>query len=618
VTAAREGALGPLAPAVGGGGRRASLRGTPRHGYPRGVASLPSFRVGALEVAPALVLAPMSGVTDMAFRRLVRECSPGAVGLVVSEFISIEGLTRRDLKSHKMLRYHRDERPIGIQIFGADIDRMTEAAAIVQETGADLVDINCGCPVPKVVKRGGGAELLRRIGHLERMLRVVRREMSVPLTLKIRTGWDADSINAVEVAQMAEAAGVALLTVHGRTRVQLYTGAADWERIAAVKASVGIPVVGSGDVVSVATARHRPRRDGKPVALLADRRRLAGRDGSGPGPGRSPAGAAALPRAARRGLSREGHRGAAARHGLPHGQGLSRQRRAARGRDAHAHHAGAARRARPLRDAAGGARRRAPREDGGVSARGGARAVLFDLDGTLISSRGTPEIFAEIAARVFETPVAPLDVRPDGLTDPEILSWILAQPASGAPAPTPRLLARFEAEWARALRAAIGDGRVRIEPLPGARELLAALGARRDRHLAVVTGNLRSSARVKLAAAGLDGALSEGAYGSDAPSRAALPPRALERLARATGFGLAPGDAVVVGDTPHDLAAARACGMGCVLVATGGYARHELAALGPDALLDGLDDCERAVEHVLGARGASAGAATGADARPGA
>jgi nifR3 family TIM-barrel protein len=134
---------------------------------------------------------------------------------------------------------------------------MVEAAALVQATGVDLVDINCGCPVPKVVKRGGGAELLRRPSHLERMLRAVRRELSVPLTLKIRVGWDEDSINCVEVAQMAEAAGVAMITVHGRTRVQLYTGRADWERIGTVKHAVGIPVIGSGDVVDVASARAR-------------------------------------------------------------------------------------------------------------------------------------------------------------------------------------------------------------------------------------------------------------------------------------------------------------------------------------------------------------------------
>jgi nifR3 family TIM-barrel protein len=221
-----------------------------------------SFRIGTLEIAPALVLAPMSGVTDMAFRRLVRECSAGAVGLVVSEFISIEGLTRNDLKTHRMLRYAPGEHPISIQIFGSDIDRMAEAAALVQATGVDVVDINCGCPAPKVVKKGGGAELLRRVAHLERMLRQVRREMSVPLTLKIRTGWDEDAINCVEVAQMAEAAGVAMVMVHGRTRVQLYTGAADWDLIGEVKRAVGIPVIGCGDVVSVATARSRWERSG--------------------------------------------------------------------------------------------------------------------------------------------------------------------------------------------------------------------------------------------------------------------------------------------------------------------------------------------------------------------
>lgn len=221
-----------------------------------------SLTFGTVQVSPPLVLAPMSGVTDMAFRRLVRECSPRAVGLVVSEFISIEGLTRNDLRSHRMLRFHPDEHPIAIQIFGGEIDRMVEAAAIVQQTGVDAVDINCGCPVPKVVKRGGGAELLRRVQHLERMLRAVRRELSVPLTLKFRTGWDDDSINCVEVAQMAEAAGVAMVTVHGRTRVQLYSGSADWDLIGAVKQAVEIPVVGSGDVVSVATARERLAQSG--------------------------------------------------------------------------------------------------------------------------------------------------------------------------------------------------------------------------------------------------------------------------------------------------------------------------------------------------------------------
>lgn len=218
------------------------------------------LKIGTLQVSPALVLAPMSGVTDMAFRRLVRECSGDGVGLVVSEFISIEGLTRNDLKTHRMLRYHECERPIGIQIFGSDIDRMTEAAALVQATGVDVLDINCGCPAPKVVRKGGGAELLRRVTHLERILRQVRRELSIPLTLKIRSGWDEDSLNCVEVAQMAEAVGVEMLAVHGRTRMQLYHGEADWNLIGEVKRAVSIPVLGSGDVVCARSARERLRR----------------------------------------------------------------------------------------------------------------------------------------------------------------------------------------------------------------------------------------------------------------------------------------------------------------------------------------------------------------------
>lgn len=226
------------------------------------------LKIGPVEVSPALVLAPMSGITDMAFRRLVRECSGDAVGLVVSEFISIEGLTRNDLKTHRMLRYDASEHPISVQIFGSDIDRMAEAAALVQATGVDIVDINCGCPAPKVVRKGGGAELLRRVTHLERILRQVRRELSIPLTLKIRTGWDDDSINCVEVAQMAEAVGVDMVAVHGRTRVQLYHGASDWDQIGEVKRAVGVPVLGSGDIVTVATARSRLARSGADGLLL--------------------------------------------------------------------------------------------------------------------------------------------------------------------------------------------------------------------------------------------------------------------------------------------------------------------------------------------------------------
>ena len=194
------------------------------------------LRIGPLEVRPRLLLAPMSGVTDSAFRRIVRRASGHAVGLMLTEFISVEALTRDSEKSFAMMRFRAEERPIGIQIFGSDVDRMVRAARLVEQSGADVLDINCGCPVPKVVKRGGGCELMRRPDRLGEILRAVVREVSIPVTLKMRSGWDEDSLNAAQIAAVAEASGVAMVTVHGRTRVQLYHGEADWGVIPAIRA----------------------------------------------------------------------------------------------------------------------------------------------------------------------------------------------------------------------------------------------------------------------------------------------------------------------------------------------------------------------------------------------
>lgn len=208
-------------------------------------------------VSPSLILAPMSGVTNSYFRRLIRRENPGAVGLVVTEFVSIEGLTRDNLRSIEMMRFHEEERPISIQIFGHDIARMVDAAQRAQDAGAEVVDINSGCPVPRVVRRGGGCELMRQPEHLGSMLKAVRKVLSVPLTLKIRAGWDESSRNCVEIARIAEASGVSMLAVHGRTRSQQYRGLADWNIIREVSESVKIPVVGSGDVTDLASARER-------------------------------------------------------------------------------------------------------------------------------------------------------------------------------------------------------------------------------------------------------------------------------------------------------------------------------------------------------------------------
>lgn len=215
------------------------------------------YTVRNLRIEPGLVLSPMSGVTTMAFRRLIKEFNPGAVGLLVSEFISVEAMSRRVPRSMAMMAYHPSERPFGIQIFGYDIDRMRDAALMVQDAGADLVDINCGCPAPKVVRKGGGCELMRQPDHLKEIIRAVRSAVSIPLTVKIRAGWDANSLNALEIAKMAEGEGIDALAIHGRTRAQMYRGEADWDLVGRIATQLKIPVLGSGDVVSPASAASR-------------------------------------------------------------------------------------------------------------------------------------------------------------------------------------------------------------------------------------------------------------------------------------------------------------------------------------------------------------------------
>jgi tRNA-dihydrouridine synthase B len=215
------------------------------------------LEIGSVATRNNLILSPMSGVTDSAFRRMVQHCSGDAVGLLVSEFIAAEGLTRENAKTFGMLRFLPSERPISIQIFGADLDRMVLAARMVEETGADIVDINCGCPAPKVVRRGGGAQLLRTPDHLAAVVSAVVKAVRIPVTVKIRSGWDDTSINAVDVARRVEGAGAAMIAVHGRTRLQLYSGSADWDVVHRVREALSIPVVGSGDVIRPEQALER-------------------------------------------------------------------------------------------------------------------------------------------------------------------------------------------------------------------------------------------------------------------------------------------------------------------------------------------------------------------------
>jgi tRNA-dihydrouridine synthase B len=214
-----------------------------------------SFKIEGRELSPPLILSPMAGVTDSPFRRVAKKC--GGLGLIVTEFISVEGLTRGNLRSHEMMRFKPEERPIAIQIFGYDEVRMRWAAEIAQEAGADFVDINCGCPAKKVINGGGGSNLLRDLPQLRKILTEVKRAITVPMTVKIRAGWDEQSINCVEVAKMIEDCGGAMVTLHGRTRVQAYKGWADWDLVSEIKRHVSIPVSGSGDILKPEDAMRR-------------------------------------------------------------------------------------------------------------------------------------------------------------------------------------------------------------------------------------------------------------------------------------------------------------------------------------------------------------------------
>ncbi|CAN5133701.1 tRNA dihydrouridine synthase DusB [soil metagenome] len=213
------------------------------------------FKIRNIEINPPLVLSPMAGVTDYSFRRLIKNC--GGVGLTVSEFISVEGLTRHNPKAKRQMRFDESERPFAVQIFGGEVSRMALGAEMAEAVGADILDVNCGCPAPKVVKKGGGSGLLKDLPNLETILKEIKKSISIPLTLKIRTGFTDSTINAVEVAKMAEAVGVEHIQVHGRTREQGYKGLANWDIIKAVKEAVQIPVSGNGDVTTIKFALEK-------------------------------------------------------------------------------------------------------------------------------------------------------------------------------------------------------------------------------------------------------------------------------------------------------------------------------------------------------------------------
>lgn len=225
-----------------------------------------SFKIRNIEINPPLVLSPMAGVTDYTFRRLIK--NRGGVGLVVSEFISVEGLTRNNPKSKRQMRFDEAERPFAVQIFGGQAERMALGAEMAEEVGADILDVNCGCPAPKVVKHGGGSGLLKDLSRLETILKEIKKSISIPLTLKMRVGFTDSTINCVEVAKMAEQCGVEHIQVHGRTKEQGYKGLANWDLIKSVKEAVSVPVSGNGDVVSPDLALKRFKETGVDGILI--------------------------------------------------------------------------------------------------------------------------------------------------------------------------------------------------------------------------------------------------------------------------------------------------------------------------------------------------------------
>jgi len=223
------------------------------------------MKIGSVNLPSPLAIAPMAGMTDTAFRRLVKR--HGGCGLVVTEMVSAEGLVRGIDRTLEYAEYTEEERPISIQIFGGDPEKMADAARIVEEMGADIVDVNMGCPVPKIAKHNAGCSLMREPQHAASVISAMAKAVKIPVTVKMRAGWNEHERNAPELARMVEDAGAAAVTIHGRTAAQSYTGSADWTIVADVASRLSIPVFGSGDCVEPEHVIERMRM-GVPGVLV--------------------------------------------------------------------------------------------------------------------------------------------------------------------------------------------------------------------------------------------------------------------------------------------------------------------------------------------------------------
>ena len=209
------------------------------------------MKIGNVQVDNEVFLSPMAGVTDLPFRTI---CKEKGCGMLYTEMINAKALCYDDENTKKMLRMDKDEHPVAVQIFGSDPEFMGKAAIIMNQYPNEILDINMGCPAPKVIKNGDGSALMRNPKLAAEVLTAVVKNSEKPVTLKIRKGWDDDSVNAVEIAKIAEECGISALAIHGRTREQFYSGKADWDIIAEIKQAINIPVIGNGDVFEVEDA----------------------------------------------------------------------------------------------------------------------------------------------------------------------------------------------------------------------------------------------------------------------------------------------------------------------------------------------------------------------------
>ncbi|MDR2182561.1 MAG: tRNA dihydrouridine synthase DusB [Clostridiales bacterium] len=223
------------------------------------------MKIGNIQLSAPLVMAPMAGITDLAFRKICREFG---AGLVVTEMVSAKAISFGNEKTLGLLATEDAEKPVSVQIFGSDPAIMGQVAAGLNDSNFDIIDINMGCPAPKIVKNGDGSALMRDPALIGRILRTVIKAATKPVTCKIRLGYDHDSKNYLEVAKIAEDSGAAAITVHGRTRPQMYGGRADWDAIAEVKHTVGIPVIGNGDIASPEDARRRLDESGVDALMI--------------------------------------------------------------------------------------------------------------------------------------------------------------------------------------------------------------------------------------------------------------------------------------------------------------------------------------------------------------